>query len=198
MAAANPAMAEFAQRMAALPDKDRDALMERAEKAADEMAAADARGDSQAALRIGNAAKADMERTVGMPMPVATVPAAASQANVTKLLGAQEKLQADMAKCGTSMPAPPVPPAGYADASKAVRDSGRVAATRASGLEPAQYSVLRERASAWLAVKSGKPANGYVFAPAEVEVLEARDRDLRGRAAALLGEPEAAGDDSEP
>ena len=56
-----------------------------------------------------------------------------------------------------------------------MRDSVRAAVLRASGLEPAQYAILRERLSAWLAVQNGKPAGSYVFAAAEVEALEARE-----------------------
>lgn len=191
--AMTPEMMEFTRRMAALPEKERDALMARAEKAAEEMAAANDRGDTQAAMRIGNAAKADMEKTVGMPMPAAAAPTAASQANANKVMGAQQQLQSDMARCGATPPTPPVEPEGYADANRTVRDSVRAAATRASGLEPAPYAILRERMSAWLSVKNGNPAGSYVFATAEVEALEARERELRAREAALLGENQAGG-----
>lgn len=192
-AAMTPAMMEFTQRMAALPDKDRDALQSRMEKAAEQMAAANDRGDTQAALRIGNAMNADIEKTVGVPMPTAVAPSQASQANTAKVMAAQEKLQADMARCGTAAPTAPVEPPGYSNANAAVRDSVRAAATRASGLEPAQYAILRERMSAWLAIQNGKAAGSYVFAAAEVEALEARERDLRARESALLGENQAGG-----
>ena len=109
-------------------------------------------------------------------------------------MGAQEKLQADMAKCGTTAPTAPVEPPGYGESvNEAVRDSVRAAALRASGLEPAQYAILRERMSAWLAVQNGRPAGSYVFTAAEVEALEARERDLRARESALLGENQAGG-----
>lgn len=192
-AAMTPAMMEFQQRLAALPDKEREALMARAEKAAAEVAAANDRGDTQTALRIGTAAKADLEKTVGMPLPAAAAPSPATQANISAVTQASERLQADMAKCGTSLPPHPVEPDGYANASGAVRDSVRAAATRASGLEPAQYAILRERLSAWLAVQNGRPAGSYVFAPTEVAALEARERDLRARETLLLGESQAGG-----
>jgi hypothetical protein len=192
-AAMTPAMMEFTQRMAALPEKDRDALEARMAKAAEDMAAANDRGDTQTAMRIGNAAKADMEKTVGVPMPAAAAPSASSQANAAKVMGAQEKLQSDMARCGTTAPTAPVEPPGYSNANAAVRDSVRAAAVRASGLEPAQYAILRERMSAWLAIQNGKSAGSYVFASGEIEALEARERDLRARESALLGETQAGG-----
>lgn len=192
-AAMTPEMMQFQQRLAALPEKEREALMARAEKAAKEMGAANDRGDTQTAMRIGNAMKADMEKTVGMPMPAAAAPSQASQADAAKIMAAQEKLQADMAKCGTTLPPRPVEPDGYGHTDAAVRDSVRAAAVRASGLEPGQYAVLRERLSAWLAIQNGRAAGSYAFAPAEVEALEARERDLRARESALLGENQAGG-----
>lgn len=192
-AAMTPAMMEFTQRMAALPEKDRDALEARMEKAAEQMAAANDRGDTQAAMRIGNAMNADIEKTVGVPMPTVAAPSQASQANAAKVMASQEKLQADMAKCGTVAPTAPVEPPGYANANAAVRDSVRAAAVRASGLEPAQYAILRERLSAWLAVQNGRKPGSYLFAASEIEALEARERDLQARESALLGENQAGG-----
>lgn len=192
-AAATPAMMEFTQRMMALPEKEREALMARMEKGAAEVAAANDRGDTATAMRIANAVNADVEKTVGMPMPKVAPPSASQQANAAKVMGAQEQMQADMAKCGTTLPVMPEPPAGYDNANAAVRDSVRVAAARASGLEPAQYAILRERLSAWLAIQNGKSAGSYVFAPAEIEALEARERDLRARESALLAENPAGG-----
>ena len=193
MAAPDPAMIEFQRRMMALPEKDREALQERMQKTADAMDRATARGDTVEAARLALAGKADVERTVGMPMPVPSMQNQPSQSEIAKVTTGAERMQADMAKCGTTLPAPPTPPAGYANARELVRDSIKVAAVRASGLEEAQYAAMRERVTAWLAVRSGKPAAGYVFTREETAALEARAGELAAREKALLGEDLPAG-----
>lgn len=188
MGTADPAMMEFQRRMMALPEKDREALQARMQRTAEAMDRATARGDTLEAARIALAGKADMERTIGMPMPVASMQSRPSQSEIAKVASGAEKMQADMAKCGTTMPGAPTPPAGYENAQERVRDSIRVAAVGASGLEEAQYATMRERVTAWLAVRSGKAPAGYAFTKEETAALEARASDLTAREKALLGE----------
>lgn len=184
-AAADPRMLEFQQRMAALPEKELEALVARMENTSDAMDKATARGDSAGAARIALAGKADVEKTVGMAMPV---PSGSTQSEIAKAVSSTEKMQADMAKCGSTIPDPPTVPTGFSDAQELVRDSIRVAAVRASGLDQAQYSTLRERVSAWLSSRTGKETMGYVFAKEETAAMEAQVEALTAREKALLGE----------
>ena len=187
---AGAGMTEFHERLAALPKKERDALMERAEKFAKQIGEANDRGDTQTAMRIGAQARADMEKTVGVPMPV---PAAAtggtrvSDAEAKRMEAISTKMEADLAKCARTIPPEPDRPEGYGRSNYAQRDTITAAAVRASGLTAPQFAMMRERVTAWLAQRSGKEGQA-VFTKSEEAALEAREDELLRREKAILGQ----------
>ena len=191
-----PEMQRFYEKMAALPEAERDALMKRAEKFADQMSAANDRGDTPTAMRIAAEAKADMERTVGAPMPTPTASgggARISEAESNRMEAVSKKMEQDVARCA-AMRIPPEPerPEGYGQSIDGMRDTVRAAALTASGLTAAQYAVMRERAAVWIAIQGGKPAEQYKFTSGEEDALKARMSDLRAREKALLAEYQSA------
>lgn len=189
---AGAGMTEFHQRLAALPEKERNALMERQKKFGEQMSAANDRGDTQAAMRIGAAAQADMEKTVGAPMPMPGAPSGGrtvSDADARRMEAISAKMEADLAKCPKTIPPEPDRPEGYGRTNYALRDTVVAAAVRASGLTAPQYAMMRERVSGWLAQRGGKPG-GYVFTDSESAALEAREQEIVSRQQALLGQPQ--------
>ena len=190
-------MTEFHQRLAALPEKERKALMERAEWFAKQIGEANDRGDTQSAMRIGAAAQADMEKTVGLPMPVPGAASAGggrvvSDADARRMEAISTKMEADLAKCPKSVPPEPDRPEGYGRSNYAQRDTIVAAAVRASGMTAPQFAMMRERVTGWLAQRASKPG-AYVFTASETATLEAREQELARREKAILGQHEGGG-----
>lgn len=179
--APSPAMTKVMQRMAALPDAEREALQERIEARQEQMQAAEARGDKATQARLAGEMDADLQKTAGISL--ADLQAASAQSSV-----GVAALQAEGAKCGPE-PVPPVEPQDPTQVTIDVRDSVRTAAVKASGLGESQYSILRERVAAWLAGKEKKrPLGNYGFTDGELAVLDERHAALKARQRALLGE----------
>lgn len=181
-AMANPAALKMAEAMMKLPEAERDAFQARVEARQEKMQAAEDRGDKATAAKLAAEMDADMKKTLGVSM-------ADMQQGGMQGGGASANLAAEQQKCG-EVPQPPVRPEDPDDATVSVRDSVQRAAYAASGMEGQQYSVLRERVSAWFAAKEKKRGSlgSYGFTDEELAVLERRHADLKARETVLLAE----------
>lgn len=177
-AMANPAALRMAEAMAKLPEAERDAFEARVEARQEKMQAAEDRGDRATAAKLAAEMDADMKKTLGV-----------SAAELQQGGAASASLAAEQQKCG-EVPQPPVRPEDPDETTVSVRDSVQRAAYAESGMEGQQYSVMRERVSAWFAAKEKKRGSlgAYGFTDAELAVLERRHADLKAREAVLLAE----------
>lgn len=177
----SPEMMRVMQKMAAVPEAEREALGKRIEARQAQMEAAEKRGDQATRMRLAEEMDADLQKTAGISF------AELQGASAKSAVGVQA-MQAEQAKCGTE-PVPPVEPQDPTRGTIDVRDSVRTAAFRASGLDDAQYTTMRERVSAWLAHKEKNRSLGsYGFTDDELKLLEERIDALKSRKSALLGE----------
>lgn len=181
-AMANPAAQKMAAAMMQLPEAEREAFQARVEARQEKMQAAQDRGDQATSAKLAAEMDADMKKTLGVSM-------ADMQQGGMQSGAATANFMADQQKCG-EMPTPPVRPEDPDGVTVSVRDSVQRAAYAASGMEPDQYTIMRERVSAWHAAKAKKrdSLGSYGFSDAELAVLEQRQADIKAREAELLAE----------